>query len=220
MKTGILFDLDGTLLDTLQDLTDAVNHMMERYGCPSRTPQEIRSFIGNGARQLLVLSAGERAEQLDMDRVLEEYKQYYDANCQVNTAPYPGIPEALAKIRKNYPVAIVSNKPDGAVKALCRHYFGDIYALGETPACPRKPAPDMLHKAMKQLGVDRCIYVGDTEVDLLTAQNAGAVCICVPWGFRDRQVLEAHGGRHYCEQAEQLLPTIETIINQEVIYGQ
>ena len=83
MKTGILFDLDGTLLDTLQDLTDAVNHIMQRYGCPIRTPEEVRSFIGNGARQLLVLSAGERAEQLDMDRVLEEYKQYYDANCQV-----------------------------------------------------------------------------------------------------------------------------------------
>lgn len=220
MKTGILFDLDGTLLDTLQDLTDAVNHTMERYGCPKRSVEDVRRFIGNGARQLIALSAGEKAEFLDVDRMLSDYKRYYDAHCQVKTAPYPGIPEALEQISQRYPVAIVSNKPDPAVKILCRHYFGDTYALGETTDCPRKPAPDMLYKAMAAMDVEACIYVGDTEVDLETAQNAAMPCISVLWGFRDRKILENAGGKYFCAGAEQLLPTIEKIITEEVTNGQ
>lgn len=220
MKTGILFDLDGTLLDTLQDLTDAVNYTMEQYGCRVRSVEDVRRFIGNGARQLIVLSAGEKADSLDITQMLSDYKGYYDAHCQVKTAPYPGIPEALEQISQRYPVAIVSNKPDAAVKILCRHYFGDIYALGETPDCPRKPAPDMLYKAMAAMGVERCIYVGDTEVDLETAQNANMPCISVLWGFRDQKTLENAGGKYFCTEAKQLLPTIEKIIAEEVTNGQ
>lgn len=219
MKTGILFDLDGTLLDSLEDLKDAVNYTMDQYGCPRRTLEEVRQFVGNGVEQLIRLSAGERAKLLDMAQVLEDHKLYYRAHCQEKTAPYPGISQALGKIRQLYPVAIVSNKPDPAVKKLCKEYFGDVYALGESADCPRKPAPHMLHKAMAYLQVDRCIYVGDSEVDIETARNADMPCISVLWGFRDKAVLRQAGGQYFCQSAEQLLPTIQKIINEEH-YGQ
>ena len=126
MMTGILWDLDGTLLDTLQDLTDALNYALEQFGYPKRTLQEVRSFVGNGTRRLIVLSVPEGG---DVDGVLELYRRYYDAHCQVKTKAYKGILEALAEVRAKYPVAIVSNKPDTPVKSLCKDYFGDVYAL-------------------------------------------------------------------------------------------
>ena len=120
--------------------------------------------------------------------------------------------EELKKLQENYPVAIVSNKPDSAVKALCADYFPGMYALGERTDCPRKPAADMVFAAMRELGIDRCIYVGDTEVDVLTAKNAGMPCLCVLWGFRDKEELEAAGGIHFCEATELLQDKIEEII--------
>ena len=143
---AVIFDLDGTLLNTLDDLTDATNAALRHFGCPERTKEEVRQFVGNGARNLLIKAAPAGA---DIDAVLAAFHEYYDVHCQDKTGPYPGIPEALAAIRARYPVAVVSNKPDGAVKLLCREFFGDIYALGESAACPRKPAPDMLYQAMK-----------------------------------------------------------------------
>ena len=199
--TGVLFDLDGTLLDTLGDLADAVNYALRVHGYPQRTVKEVRQFVGNGAAKLIALSVPEGADYLP---VLATYQTYYQAHSQVKTGPYPGIPEALEAIRAEYPVAVVSNKPDRAVKPLCEQFFGDIYALGETADCPRKPAPDMLRKAMKDLGVDRCIYVGDSDVDVVTASNAGAPCISVLWGFRDEPEIRAAGGCHFCSRAEDL----------------
>ena len=210
MKTGILFDLDGTLLDTLEDLLDATNYALAAYDFPPRTLPELRRFVGNGAWNQMRLSVPEGTPAETIQAVLDTYKPYYTAHCQNKTRPYPGIPEALAALQEKYPIAIVSNKPDGAVKALCQQYFPGIYALGEDPQCPRKPAPDMVYKAMKAIGAEKCIYVGDSEVDVLTAQNAGVPCVAVLWGFRDREDLAS--ATCLCERTEDLPSCIENII--------
>ena len=211
MKTGILFDLDGTLLDSLQDLTDSVNYVMGEYGFPKRTLEEVRSFIGNGARKLIALSVPQGQEPI-VDEALKMYQAYYATHSKIKTAPYKGILEALEILKEKCPVAIVSNKPDVAVKTLCEEFFPGVYGLGETPDCPRKPAPDMLYKAMKEIGADRCIYVGDSEVDVLTAQNAGAECLSVSWGFRDEAVLVEAGAEHLCRDPRQLAETLLEMI--------
>lgn len=198
MKTGILFDLDGTLLGTLEDLLTATNYALTQCGYPPRTLQELRMFVGNGARNQIRLSLPAEASPEEVDRVLGIYKPYYTAHCQIKTKPYDGIPEALEALRPDFPLAIVSNKPDTAVKKLCADFFPGVFALGETPDCPRKPAPDMVYHAMAAMGVDRCIYVGDSEVDILTAQNAHVPCLSVLWGFRDREILERAGARYFC----------------------
>ena len=214
MKTGILFDLDGTLLNTLEDLTDPTNYALAAFGHPPRTIREVRRFIGNGAENQIRLSLPEDRKE-DLQQVLAVYKPYYTEHCQIKTGPYEGVLDALKVLGEKYPIAIVSNKPDAAVKALCADYFPDIYALGEAAGCPRKPAADMVFKAMEAIGVDRCIYVGDSEVDVLTARNAGVPCVCVLWGFRDREDMEAVGGSIYCEKTENLVNVIE-----ETIHGQ
>lgn len=212
MKTGILWDLDGTLLDTLEDLADAVNYALTHFGYPERTIEEVRRFVGNGARRLMALAVPERA---DADAAFEVFHTYYDAHCQIKTKPYEGIPEVLAQLGEKYPMAIVSNKPDSAVKLLCAQYFPGLYARGESADCPRKPAPDMVYKAMAEIGVDRCIYVGDSEVDVLTAKNADVPCLSVLWGFRDREDMEAVGGKYFCDSTKELAEKLE-----EIIHGQ
>ena len=214
MKTGILFDLDGTLLDTLEDLLDATNVALQHFGCPERTLAELRTFVGNGAWNQIRLSLPGKADDPNLEEVLAFYKEYYSGHCQNKTAPYPGVLEALAELRE-YPMAIVSNKPDAAVKTLCAQYFPGIYALGEAADCPRKPAPDMVFKAMKEIGVESCIYVGDSEVDIRTAKNADVPCVSVLWGFRDRGVLEDEGGRHFCGTMEDMVSLI-----RELSHGQ
>lgn len=207
--TGILFDLDGTLLDTLDDLTDATNHTLAQLGYPLRSREEMRRFVGNGAARQLQQSVPEGEP---WEAALELYLPYYRTHCRIKTAPYPGIPEALAALREQYPVAIVSNKPDGATKALCAEFFPGICAMGQSDGCPRKPAPDMVLQAMKEIGADTCIYVGDSEVDILTAKNADVPCISVLWGFRDREELTAAGGLHFCEKPSRLTETVNALI--------
>ena len=209
MKTGILFDLDGTLLDTLADLHDSTNHVLAELGYPQRTLDEVRRFVGNGARRLLDQAV---PEGVDAQEAFDAFQRWYPNHCQIKTKAYAGIPEALAILKEKYPIAIVSNKPDKAVKVLCADYFPGIYAIGESAGCPRKPAPDMVYKAMKELGVDKCIYVGDSEVDVLTAQNAGVPCLSVLWGFRDKADMEAVGGTHFCEKTEKLVARLEELI--------
>lgn len=204
MKLGILFDLDGTLLDTLEDLKDSVNYALSQYGCPPRNLAEIREFIGNGAKKLIERSLPGKGNDPDVEEVLATYQAYYKTHSQIKTKPYPGILEALAQLSAQYPVAIVSNKPDAATKLLCKEFFGDIYARGESTDCPRKPAPDMLQKAMEAIGVDSCIYVGDSEVDVLTAKNLGVKCLSVLWGFRDREELEQAGNQYFCADPRDL----------------
>ena len=205
MKIGILFDLDGTLLNTLEDLQDAVNYALGQYGCPARSLEEVRTFIGNGAEQLIRLSLPGKENDPPVAEVLATYQRYYASHSQIKTRPYDGILEALQQIGQQFPIAIVSNKPDIAVKPLCADYFGDIYARGESDDCPRKPAPDMVLKAMAEIGVDKCIYVGDSDVDVVTARNAGVPCLSVLWGFRDKACMEAAGGRHFCDDPSRMM---------------
>ena len=215
MKTGILFDLDGTLLDTLADLTDATNYALAQFGYPGRSMEEVCRAVGNGAANQLRCCAPEGTAEAVIQEILSLYKPYYTGHCQIKTRPYDGVLVALEAIQANHPVAIVSNKPDSAVKELCADYFPGIYALGETPDCPRKPAADMVKKAMAAIGVESCIYVGDSEVDVLTAKNAEVPCLCVLWGFRDKEDMTAVGGEHFCEVPLQLVEKIE-----ELIHGQ
>lgn len=212
MKTGILFDLDGTLLDTLEDLQDSVNYALAQYGCPPRTLAEVKEFIGNGARKLIERSLPGKENDPDVDEVLATYQAYYKTHSRIKTKPYDGILQALTEISAKYPVAIVSNKPDAATKALCKDFFGDVYARGESDDCPRKPAPDMLQKAMEIIGVDTCIYVGDSEPDIQTAKNLGVKCLSVLWGFRDRKILEQAGGKYFCDDPAKLLQMLEQML--------
>ena len=213
MKTGILFDLDGTLLDTLKDLTDATNYALAKFGFPPRTVEEVRRFVGNGAENQIRLSLPEGSDPKWIGEVLAVYKPYYTAHCQIKTEPYDGVLPALQALAAKYPIAIVSNKPDAAVKALCADYFPGIFALGERSDCPRKPAPGMVFKAMEAIGVEKCIYVGDSEVDVLTAKNAGMPCLSVLWGFRDREDMQAVGAEHFCNDTSLLTEKLEEMIH-------
>lgn len=209
MKTGILFDLDGTLLDTLADLHDSVNHTLTHFGYPTRSLDEVRQFVGNGARRLMDQAV---PEGIDSSDAFAYFQRYYREHCQIKTKPYEGIPEALETLRRKYPIAIVSNKPDTAVKVLCAQYFPGIFALGEAPDCPRKPAPDMVFKGMASIGVENCIYVGDSEVDILTARNAGVPCLSVLWGFRTKEEMNP---TNFCEHVSEMVAKLE-----EMIHGQ
>ena len=212
MKTAILFDLDGTLLDTLGDLHAATNVVLQQFGYPQRTLEEVRQFVGNGARRLIELAvpAGQQAQ---VDEVLAAFQSYYAAHCDILTGLYPGVSEMLQEVGEKYPLAVVSNKPDRAVKELAAIYFPTLYARGESADCPRKPAPDMVHMAMQALGVERCIYVGDSEVDVLTAKNAKVPCLSVLWGFRDRADMEQEGAEYFCEDPKTMADALESLIH-------
>ncbi len=215
MKIGIIFDLDGTLLDSLADLHHAVNHTLVQHGCPERSMDEIRRFLGEGARLLISRSLPGKENDPPLDQVFDDYIAYYAQVCERGTTrPYAGIPEALAQLSQ-YPMAVVSNKPDASTKKLCKDCFGDIYALGVADALPKKPAPDMVYAAMQALEVEKCIYVGDSETDVQTAINSGAPCLSVLWGFRDKEELVAAGGKYFCEKTADLPAMIQTIIENE-----
>lgn len=214
MKTAIIFDLDGTLLDTLGDLHAATNGVLRQFGYPERTIEEVRQFVGNGAERLIRLAVPEE-EQQSVPRVLAAFQSYYAAHCDILTRPYDGIPEMLEQLGEKYLLAVVSNKPDIAVKELAKIYFPRLYARGESTDCPRKPAPDMVFKAMEALGAERCIYVGDSEVDVLTAKNAQVPCLSVTWGFRDVKTLEEAGAKYFCHRAEEISESIEKILERE-----
>ena len=211
--TAILFDLDGTLLNTVDDLTDAANATLDHFHYPQRSRDEIRQFLGNGAEQLLRLCFSEKADDQLLAQALAFFKTYYAANSRGKTRPYAGIMEALTQIKKEFPVAVVSNKPDVATKPLCREFFGeDIFAIGESSACPRKPAPDMVLKAMEAIGADHCIYVGDSEVDVQTARNAGVPCLSVLWGFRSQADLIRAGATNFCQTPANLLKDLKEMM--------
>lgn len=211
MRVGLLFDLDGTLLDTLGDLRNSVNFALSTFGYPQRTLAEIRSFVGTGARNLSRLSMP--AGKDNVDEVLAAFQAHYKDHCNIETGPYAGIPAALEAL-KDIPMAIVSNKPDYAVKELAATYFPGIYALGEVAGTPRKPAPDMLYKAMKDIGVEKCIYIGDSEVDIKTAHGAGLPCLSVTWGFRDEAVLLEAGATHICRNVADMSAVLTQMMNE------
>lgn len=213
-KNTVIFDLDGTLLDTLQDLADATNYALRKQGMPERTIEEVRQFVGNGVRLLMIRAIPGGEENPLFEETFAFFKSYYGEHCNDHTRPYEGIMELLATLReKGYAVAIVSNKIDFAVKELSKLYFQGIVpvAIGEKEGIRRKPAPDTVFEALKELGrtKEEAVYVGDSDVDIETAQNAGMPCISVLWGFRDKAFLKAHGASHYAEKAEEILKYVE-----------
>lgn len=210
MKIGVIFDMDGTLLNTLEDLTDAVNVALEQNGYPKRSLEEMRYFVGSGAGNMIRLAA---PEGVDTKPVMDAFLEWYGPHCQDKTRPYDGIMEALEELKKDYPLAVVSNKPDYAVKLMSQGLFPGVYGVGEQQGIPRKPAPDMLLSAMQQIGVEKCIYVGDSNVDLETARNAGVPCISVLWGFRTKEELLAAGATVFCSHPRELKATVEQIIS-------
>ena len=206
-KKAIIFDLDGTLLDTLDDLTDCVNYMLKKYGYPPKDRLEIRRFLGNGARYLIERSLDGALDGEAFERFLEEYKEYYEKNSGIKTKPYENIVDLLGRLRElGLKIAVVSNKPDGAARYLCDLHFPNLvdFALGDRDDIRRKPSADPVLLAMKELGCDEAIYVGDSEVDIKTAKNANIPCVSVTWGFRDRDELAASGASHFADNADGL----------------
>ena len=207
MKKAVIFDLDGTLLDTLTDLTNAVNHILRSYSMPERSGAEIRSYLGNGAKHLIRCALPREFDDETLERYLAEYVEYYNAHSTVETKPYDGVSELLAELKKSgISTAIVSNKPDEVVRELSRQYFGDLidFAIGDRSDIARKPSPDPVRFAMNALGCSKAIFVGDSEVDVLTAKNAGMTCISLTWGFRDRDQLEESGAEIFASNSEEL----------------
>ena len=205
----LFFDLDGTLLNTLDDLRDVVNTILVRYQMPEITPEQTAAFVGNGAGHLIHCAVPEGTPEEQEKKILAEYRQYYQEHCQVRTAPYSGIPEMLERLKEaGCVMAVVSNKPDAAVKELNRHFFKGLLdsAIGESAEIRRKPAPDTVFEAMRQTGAEQSssVYIGDSEVDIETARNAGLPCISVSWGFRNKQELEAAGAQVIAGNAEEL----------------
>ena len=207
---AVVFDLDGTLLSTLEDLTDIVNHTMRKFGFPERTTDEVRTFVGNGVGKLLELSLPAGKNTPDFDAILSDMRAYYDIHPGSMTHPYPGVCEVIEKFRKSgIKVAVVSNKIHSASVALCKKFFPTVDTVcGEREAdgIRRKPAPDSVIAAAHDMGVDvsDCIYVGDSEVDILTAHNAGIKCVSVLWGYRDREYLETVGADMFAENTGEL----------------
>ena len=193
---AVIFDLDGTLLNTLEDLTDAVNHVMRQFNYPEHTIEEIRSFVGNGIKLLIERSLPDGKDNPEFDKVFSEFKLYYTSHCQIKTRPYDGIMELIAALKEQgYKLAIVSNKNQSAVTELNNIYFSDYIstAIGEKEGVRKKPAPDTVIKALSELCIssDDAVYVGDSDVDRETAENSNMDCISVTWGFRDRKLLES-----------------------------
>ena len=211
MYSTVLFDLDGTLLDTLDDLTDAVNFALKGQGLPDCTREEVRNFIGNGIVMLLSRAAKDRASEVDADKMVADFKEYYAAHWQDKTRPYDGVIELLSALKaEGRKVGVVSNKVDFATKGLCKACFGNLIdvAIGENEAAgvPRKPIPDGIFLAMRALSSELkdTVYVGDSEVDIQTAKNAGIPCISVTWGFKDRGFLLENGATHLVSTIEEL----------------
>lgn len=192
MKTydTVIWDLDGTLLNTLVDLKNAVNYSMQKLGYAERTLEEIRTFVGNGVKRLMELSLPGGRENPDYDLSYDYFNEFYVSHSLDNTCPYKGIPEVIAALKEaGVRQAIVSNKIDYAVKKLNEGFFGVDVSIGVTDYQMRKPAPDMVFAAMEKLGAnpETTVYIGDSEVDLKTAENAGLDCISVLWGFRKKE---------------------------------
>ena len=206
---AVLFDMDGTVLDTLGDLAAAVNHTLREFSMPERSIAEVAAALGNGAAYLIAHTVPDGTPKELTDKVLAAYAPYYDAHCDILTGPYDGIVPLMEKLReRGVKLAVISNKQDTAVKPLAEKYFPGLLeiAVGESAEVRRKPNPAAVLAALRHIGVERedAIYVGDTEVDLQTARNAGMECASVDWGFRTREQLVEIGAEHIFDTVQEL----------------
>lgn len=212
MYKAVIFDLDGTLLNTLTDLYNSVNHALRTFGFPERTIDEVRRFIGNGVKKLMERSTPEGTSEKVNEECLDCFRAHYLQHMSDNTAPYKGVNELIAKLReKGIRTAVVSNKLHSAVVDLCKDYFEGIEeAIGVSVEAERKPNPVNVIKVLDTFGItaDECIYVGDSEVDVQTAHNAEVKCIGVTWGFRDETELIENGADFIAHNAEEVFKLI------------
>lgn len=209
-KKLVIFDLDGTLLDTLEDLADSVNFALRQHGFPTRTLSEVRTFVGNGMQKLIERAVPNGTDAQTVQEVLKQFKTYYAAHCTCKTKPYDGIVPLLQTLReKGILTAVVSNKGDFAVQSLCADYFPGLldFAVGEKEGIRRKPCPDSVLAVLThfQAAAEEAVYVGDSDVDIETAQNAGMDCISVTWGFRDEAFLRTHGATQLVSRPEEMI---------------
>jgi phosphoglycolate phosphatase len=206
---AVIFDMDGTLLDTLEDIAGSVNYALGELDFPTRDISQIRKSVGNGVVRMLELSLPDGTGNPLFNDAVSLFRQHYDKNCRNKTRPYAGIPELLHNLTaNNCKLEVISNKYDEAVNELNTFYFSKYItvAIGENENIRRKPAADMLLAALKSLGVtaDESVYIGDSEVDIETAANAGIDCVSVTWGFRDRDCLISHGANTMIDSPEEL----------------
>lgn len=209
---AVFFDLDGTVADTLQNITDALNHTMRHFGRREFAARTVKPHLGWGVDYLMRKLSPDLTEE-EVKAMLRHYRPYYAAHTTDNVHPYPGILPLMERLqRAGLKLAIISNKPDAAVQPFAEGAFHGLisFAMGELQGIARKPAPDMLIFAAEKLGVElsRCLYVGDTEVDIQTAKNTGIDCVCVTWGFRTREELLRAGAEQIVDNTEELIQTI------------
>ena len=214
MIKTVIFDLDGTLLNTLEDLKDSTNYGLVQFGFPQRSLEEVRHFVGNGVQKLIERAVPAICDTETCKKCLAVFKEHYSQNMYNHTAPYVGILDVLKKLRQNeIKIGVVSNKFDFAVKELCKKYFTDLVdvAIGQADDVPKKPAPDGVFKAMKELRAEKSltVYIGDSEVDVQTAKNSELPCIGVTWGFRDEKDLD--GANVIVNSPEELIEAIRSL---------
>lgn len=207
--TTILFDMDGTLMNTLEDMADSVNAILRQLGHAERSLDEVRAFVGNGAEMLVRRAMPDGSSEAEIAQALGLYQPYYAAHCQEKTRAYDGILPLLEELhRAGKQIAVVSNKPEGALRTLCDEYFAGLVKVvsGDMPGRRRKPWPDMVDAALEKMSADRkdAVYVGDSEVDVQTGKNAGLPVIGVSWGFRGREKLIASGAETIVDSIEEL----------------
>jgi len=212
MYSTYIFDLDGTLLDTLTDLAASCNYALRTHGMPEHSIDDVRRFVGNGVRKLMERAIPDGDANPDFEATFATFREHYMVHSLDTTKPYPGIMDALAELKaRGCRLAVVSNKMMAATVELCKYFFPETIevAIGENEAegIRKKPAPDTVFAALKQLGVggDNAVYVGDSDVDLATARNSGLPCISVLWGFRDREFLLDHGATTFITSPKELL---------------
>lgn len=209
----VIFDLDGTILNTLEDLRDSLNYALDRMGFPERSLEEVRNFVGNGIRKLIERALPQGGDDKTVEEMLVLHRDYYQVHCADKTRPYDGISEMLAKLKqRGIQLAVLSNKPDYAVKILCDKYFPGIFdkAYGFREGIERKPSPEAVFALLEEFGVPRekAVYVGDSEVDVQTAKNAGLDMMIVEWGFRDREFLIESGAVNLVSVPSEILERV------------
>lgn len=205
----MIFDLDGTILDTIEDLADSVNYALKKYGYETHTVRQIQSMVGNGMFVLMREALPEGTDEEVVQKALTDMKAYYKDHCAVKTKPYEGIVALLQELKKaGYKLAVVSNKADYAVQILCNQYFAGIFDLtvGEKENIRKKPAPDAVYATLDKLQIskEKAVYIGDSEVDIETAKNAGMQAVLVSWGFRDKEELLKNGAQTIVDTVEEL----------------